>query len=138
MSFTDFFQQNIIIFIAGFALLAYLLFIELRGLNTRGQTLTPTQLTQQVNAGAKLIDLRRPDDYRAGHIAGAKNIQSDEFTQHITSLGKKDKAIILYCYKGIGSKKALAELQKSGFTNVSHLAGGIETWKHENLPTAST
>lgn len=48
-----------------------------------------------------------------------------------SSLLPKDKAapIILYCETGRMSKEALESFKKLGYTNVRHLAGGIEAWK---------
>ncbi len=134
MTFSEFFQSNIVFFIAGFAILAYLIYLEVTGMKTRGLNLSPTEFTRSINDGAVLIDLRKTDDYRAGHIAGARHIVMDDLSNHFDSL-KKDKAIALYCYTGMSSAKAIVQMKKAGFTNVVHLTGGINTWKAENLPT---
>lgn len=138
MTFSEFFQQNIILFVAAAGILAFLLALEVRGLSTRGLTLNPALLTQRINAGATLIDLRQKADYAAGHIAGAKNIPFDTLETSLKSLGKKEKPIALYCYKGVSSGKAIALLKKHGFTDMVHLQGGMETWTRENLPTAKS
>lgn len=135
MSFSDFFQQNIIFFVAGIAIFAYVLFLEFKRLRNRGADLTPSQLTQRVNAGAQLIDLRRADDFREGHIAGARNIHIEDFANHIEQLGDKSSDIVLYCYSGGFSNRALGMLKKAGFTNAAHLSAGINAWQQENLPT---
>ncbi len=134
MTFIEFFQSNIIFFIAGFGILAYLLFLEVNGAKTRGLNLTPVEFTRRINDGAMLIDLRRADDYRHGHIAGAKHIAMDDLSNHFSGL-KKDKAVALYCYSGGFSAKAIRQMKKAGFTDVAHLAGGITAWQRENLPT---
>lgn len=134
MTFTEFFQQNIIFFVAGIGILFYLMFLEIKGLKTRGLDLTSAALTQRVNAGATLIDLRSQEDYQAGHITGAKNIVAATLPEHLDSLGNKDDAIVLYCYAGKTSANSINTLQKAGFTNVSHLAGGMAAWKNDGLP----
>ncbi len=136
MSFQAFLQDNnnMILFVAALALLGFLLYTEFQVFRSRGSTLTPVLLTQSVNAGAKLIDLRRPDDFRDGHIAGARNIQPNDLKNHIAGLGEKDDPIVLYCYRGSFSAKAVRQLKKAGFTNVAHLSGGINVWLQENLP----
>ncbi len=134
MTFSEFFQSNIIFFIAGFAILTYLLYLEITGAKTRGLSLTPAEFTRRINDGAILIDLRKADDYRHGHIAGAKHIVMDDLSNHFDSF-KKDKPIALYCYSGSFSGKAITQMKKAGFTDVAHLAGGITAWKNENLPT---
>lgn len=135
-TFNEFFQQNIILFIAGMGILAYLLFLELRGAKTRGLNLTPAEFTRRINQGATLIDLRRADDFKKGHIAGARHMVFDDLSNHFDSL-PKDKPIALYCYSGGISGKAIAQMQKAGFTDVAHLSGGIGAWQRENLPTAT-
>lgn len=138
MSFSDFFQQNIIFFVAALAIFAYLMFLELKRLKTRGADLTPSQLTQRVNAGAQLIDLRRADDFRAGHISGAKNIQMEDLDNHIDQLGDKTKPIVLYCYSGGFSGRGVGLLKKAGFTDVTHLSSGMNAWQQDNLPTTKS
>lgn len=137
MSFLEFFQQNIILFIAGAGILAFLLATELRNLGTRGQTLTPTLLTQQVNHGALLIDLRKAEHYQQGHITGAKNIPMQALKEQAETLGDKDQSIVLYCYRGNFSRSGINVLRKAGFTNVSHLGGGMNAWQQENLPVVN-
>lgn len=135
MSFSDFFQQNIILFAAAIAILGFLSYLELSGLKTRGLNLTTSQLTQRVNAGAVLIDLRRPDEFREGHIPGARNIQMEELAQHADNIAKKDKPVVLYCYTGSFSKRGIGILKKAGYTDVTHLSSGISGWQRDNLPT---
>ncbi len=134
MTFSEFFQSNIIFFIAAFGIAAYLIYLEIAGLKTKGINLTPAQFTRRVNDGALLIDLRKTDEYRHGHIAGAKHIAMDDLSNHFDSM-KKDQPVALYCYTGSFSGKAATQMKKAGFTDVAHLTGGIAAWKAENLPT---
>ncbi len=135
MTFSEFFQSNIIFFIAAFGIAGYLIYLEITGLKTKGLNLTPAEFTRRINDGAILIDLRKTDEYRAGHIAGAKHIAMDDLSNHFDAMDK-NQAVALYCYSGSFSGKALSQMQKAGFTDVTHLTGGIAAWKAENLPTA--
>lgn len=134
MSFPDFFQQNILFFGAAIAVFIALIILEYRSWQTRGANLTSSGLSQQVNAGATLIDLRRHDDFRAGHIAGAKNIPFDEAKAHPEMLGDKDDKFVLYCYSGNTSATLIGALRKKGYQHISHLRGGINTWNTDTLP----
>lgn len=134
MSFSEFFQQNILLFGALVAVFATLMVLEYRGLLTRGANLTTSGLSQQVNAGAKLIDLRRQDDFRAGHIAGAKNFPFESAKDNPQTLGDKDEALVLYCYTGTSSATMVGKLRKLGYSNVSHLRGGMNAWLTDSLP----
>ncbi len=134
MTFSEFFQSNIIFFIAAFGIAGYLIYLEITGVKTKGLNLTPAEFTRRINDGAILIDLRKADDYRAGHIAGAKNIVMADLRNHFDSM-QKDKPIALYCHSGGFSRSAIGQMKKAGFTDVAHLTGGILAWKAENLPT---
>lgn len=138
MTFTEFFQENLIFFAAAIGLLVFLIAIEVRGMGTRQMTLSPGLMTQRINAGATLIDLRAKADFTAGHIAGAKNIPFDTLAANLDSLGDKEQPIALYCYRGGSSAKALSMLKKSGFSDVAHLQGGMDTWTRESLPTTTS
>lgn len=133
MSFAEFFQSNLILFVAAIGLFAYLMATEALGMTLKNLTLSTSVLTQKVNAGATLIDLRRAEDYAAGHITGAKNIPFDTLSDNIGALNKNSD-IVVYCYRGQSSARAVKQLQKAGFAQVMHLGGGLDTWSRENLP----
>lgn len=46
----------------------------------------------------------------------------------------KDAPILLYCQTGRMSLAAGRELVAAGYTDVSHLAGGMEAWQQAGLP----
>lgn len=137
MTFTEFFQQNIIFFVAGVGIFAFLITLEIKGLKTKGATLTPTLLTQQVNQGATLIDLRSDEDFKAGHITGATHIPMETLKQQPDSVGDKNQKIVLYCARGNFSASAVTILKKAGFTDVMHLGGGMNAWRQDNLPVVT-
>ncbi len=45
MTFSEFFQSNIIFFIAAFGIAGYLIYLEITGLKTRGANLSPAEFT---------------------------------------------------------------------------------------------
>lgn len=141
MSFVAFIQENVLLFALAAGVLGAIITLEFRSFQTRGADLGTAGLSQAVNAGAILVDLRRHDDYRAGHIAGAKNIPFEELGKQLNSLNDKDggksASIVFYCYSGSFSAKAVAQLRKDGYTDVKHLKGGIAAWNTESLPVAS-
>lgn len=133
MSFSEFFQQNIILFAGAGGLLVFLLVTEWQLRAGGNFSQTPATFTRTINDGAALIDLRRADDFRAGHIAGARNIVFEDLDSHLAALAK-DKPVALYCYVGSSSAKAAAQMKKQGFAQVTHLGGGMRAWEAENLP----
>lgn len=77
-----------------------------------------------------IIDVRTPEEYAAGHIPGAVNInvQSDTFAQAIQQYNKK-KPIYIYCQSGRRSAKASEQMKAMGFKKITDLNGGYKNWK---------
>ena len=76
-----------------------------------------------------LIDVRTPEEFNAGHIDGALNIDwfSEDFNKQVEKL-EKDKTIYVYCKKGGRSLKSQARLKELGFLNVVNLDGGFDAY----------
>ena len=78
-----------------------------------------------------ILDVRRPDEFAAGHIPNAVNIPNESIdSNEITELPDKDKLILVYCRSGNRSKQASQKLVKLGYTNVLEF-GGINDWEGE-------
>ena len=73
-----------------------------------------------------LIDVRTPEEFAAGHIDGAINIDHQVIAQRIGMAGvAKDDEIILYCRSGRRSTLALDSLVGLGYKKVQNY-GGME------------
>ena len=82
-------------------------------------------------SGYVILDVRRPDEYAAGHIPGAINVANETIgTAEIPELPCKDQLILVYCRSGRRSKEAAEKLVKLGYTNIVEF-GGILDWKGE-------
>lgn len=78
-----------------------------------------------------ILDVRRPNEYAAGHIPGAINIPNEEIgAAQISELPDKAQLILVYCRSGRRSKEASEKLANLGYTNVVEF-GGILDWKGE-------
>ena len=78
-----------------------------------------------------ILDVRRPDEYAAGHIPGAINVPNEEIgTAEIEELPDKSQLILVYCRSGRRSKEASGKLVKLGYTNIVEF-GGIRDYKGE-------
>ena len=76
-----------------------------------------------------ILDVRRPDEYAAGHIPKAINVPNETIgTAEISELLDKDQLIMVYCRSGRRSKEAADKLVKLGYTNIVEF-GGILDWK---------
>jgi rhodanese-related sulfurtransferase len=84
-----------------------------------------------------VLDIRKPEDHAAGHIAGSRQMDSHELVKASDSLKKyKEKPVVVYCYSGSTGASAARVLNGQGFTQVFNLRGGISGWQSENLPIA--
>lgn len=70
-----------------------------------------------------LLDVRSPEEYEAGHLAGAVNVPVDEVGARLDELGARDRPVIVYCRSGRRSARAAAALREAGFTQVHDLGG---------------
>ena len=81
--------------------------------------------------GYIILDVRRPDEFAAGHIPNAINVPNESIgTSEISELPDKNQLIMVYCRSGRRSKEAAEKLVKLGYTNIVEF-GGILDWKGE-------
>ena len=95
------------------------------------QVITAAQLSEilRSSTGQQLIDVRTPEEFAAGHIEGARNlnIYDDDFSSRIAELDR-DKPVYLYCKSGKRSAKAAEALKKLDFPEIYELKGGYKAW----------
>ncbi len=80
-----------------------------------------------------LIDVRTPEEYREGHIAGARLIPVQELAGRLSEV-PRDRQVYVYCRSGRRSAKAAALLARHGFERVENMQGGILAWKAAGYP----
>ena len=81
--------------------------------------------------GHVIVDVRRQDEYDAGHIPGAILIPNESIeTTPPAELPDKAQIILVYCRSGRRSKEAAQKLADMGYANVYEF-GGILTWEGE-------
>lgn len=80
----------------------------------------------------QLVDVRTPEEFQGGHIAGAVNwnIHEADFGQKISTLDK-NRPVLVYCAVGGRSATAANQISKLGFDKVYDLKGGMTAWKKE-------
>ena len=78
-----------------------------------------------------IVDVRRPDEFGAGHIPNAICIPNEEInTETPAQLPDLDQIILVYCRSGRRSKEASQKLADMGYTNIYEF-GGIIDWTGE-------
>ncbi len=91
------------------------------------------ELTTQKDV--RLIDVRTPEEYAEGHLAGAENIdvKAADFAERIKGI---EGSVAVYCRGGKRSLMAAAQLAANGCT-VYNLDGGILSWQKAGKPTTT-
>jgi rhodanese-related sulfurtransferase len=74
-----------------------------------------------VAAGIKVVDVRTPAEYAAGHLPGAVNVPFDEVERRTAELGPPGTPVLLYCRSGRRSGIATDTLRKLGFDEIYDL-----------------
>ena len=85
-----------------------------------------------------VLDVRRADEFRKGHLEGAMNIdqaQSD-FVQKAKEVLTTDRIIAVYCRSGRRSASAAGRLAAEGY-KVVNLKGGILAWQEAKMPVTT-
>jgi rhodanese-related sulfurtransferase len=86
---------------------------------------------------AVIIDVNGPDSYKTGHVPGALSFAAIKSKLATSLPADKNTLIIAYC----GNPNCPAYLQaakaaqKLGYTNIKHMADGIDGWNDAKLPT---
>ena len=78
-------------------------------------------------AGAVLLDVRTPQEYRDRHIPGSQNVPLQQLDNIEEIAENKDTALYVYCHSGMRSRQAVSLLQAMGYRNV-HNIGGIAAY----------
>ena len=90
-----------------------------------------TKFSQELKNQGILIDVRTSEEFEAGHLEGAVNIDwfAEDFKDQLDSLiVQRDKKIYVYCQKGGRSAKAVKLIDSLGYGNVTDLSGGYENY----------
>ena len=93
------------------------------------------EFKNQIVNNVQLVDVRTSEEFNAGHIEGAINIdfKNDEvFYQSFQRLDKKNP-VYVYCRSGNRSKKSADKLLEMGFSKVYDLKGGYIDWNLNEL-----
>lgn len=86
------------------------------------------ELMEKQAIGLRIVDVREPAEFEAGHIPGAINIPRGvlEFSDNLTN---RRERVILYSNQHNRSVLSAANLRLMKFKHVAVLEGGFESWK---------
>ena len=99
------------------------------------KNISPQEFHDMITKDPKLqvVDVRTPQEFAAGHIKGAQNVdfRSPDFEKNIAKAVKKRKTVLVYCRSGKRSLNAMNLMVKNGFKDVYNMEGGILAWEKE-------
>lgn len=81
----------------------------------------------------RLIDVREPHEFAAGHAPGAVNVPLGDVARWAETQ-PKDQPTLLICQSGRRSLRASQTLQTLGFTAITNVEGGTAAWISQGFP----
>lgn len=99
--------------------------------------ITPPDLKKAIEKDSKkyfLLDIRKDEDFKKGHIKGAKNIFWKDLLNNLEKL-PNDKTIVLICYVGHTASQMLTALNLLGYKSIV-LKFGMGISPVEGIPVA--
>lgn len=98
-----------------------------------GLTAEEAQARLKASPAPFLLDVRQPEEYRTGHIAGSKLIPLHELDWRLKEL-PRNRQIVCVCRSGNRSHSAAKQLIQAGY-DAHNLRGGMLAWVNAGLPT---
>lgn len=128
----DFITENILLIITFVGSAILLAFPSLS--KSKNSGLSPAEVVIQVNdKDAQLVDVRTPNEYSKGSLAGAVNIPAADLVSRIDTLDK-NRPVILVTQNGRRAQQELKQFKSKGFSDVYVLEGGLVAWQAAKLP----
>lgn len=85
------------------------------------------------NKNVYLLDVRTPQEYSQGKLAGSVLIPIGEFERRIGEV-PKNRTIVVYCAVGSRSKPVAGFLSRQGYRDVYNMTDGIVGWYRNGFP----
>jgi len=104
-----------------------------------GQSLDAAQFADlAAGEGVVVLDVRTPEEFAAGHLEGAVNldVSAADVATRVADLDP-DATYAVYCRSGNRSQAAMALMQGAGIGSLADLVGGIEAWSQAGLPVVT-
>jgi len=134
--YLDFLARHWVLSAAALILIVLLIATEVSKKMRKFKDISPAEAARIVGNDDNLVlDVREPDEFKSGHLRGAKLIPLGSLADKLSEIEKfKDKTVLVYCRSGNRSATAANILCRAGFSDVSNLAGGIIAWQSEHYP----
>ena len=117
--------------------LVLLLLISCNSVAQKKTTITADEYEKATQSkSVQLVDVRRPEEFKEGHLKGAvlANWQDPAVFKEVAGKLDKNKPVYVYCKAGVRGDKAADWLTQNGFKEVVNLEGGIQSWIDAGKP----
>ena len=87
------------------------------------------------NGDLKVLDVREPSEWEAGHIQGARHMSVKHLPLQfdMLDLTRQDETAVI-CASGMRSSTAASVLLMNGFERIHNVSGGMQVWSEAGLP----
>jgi len=102
------------------------------------ETVTVAEAAQKHADGAQFVDVREPEEWLQGYVAGALHIPRGTLEFDIGDQVRDPRRhLVTYCGSGARAVLAAAQLKRLGFENAAAMIdGGYDNWSEAGYPTA--
>ena len=115
----------------------FLRLVEAARARIREVSIDQVRAMQQAGEEFELVDVREQDEWRRGHLPGARHLGKGIIERDIEgAIPEHDAPIVLYCGGGYRSALAADALQAMGYTHVASMWGGWRAWTEAGLPVS--
>jgi adenylyltransferase/sulfurtransferase len=82
---------------------------------------------EQPELGITVVDVREAEEWRSGHLAGARHLPLSAIAERAAELDPRG-VYYVHCQVGVRSLRAVAWLKAHGFGEVKSVQGGLTAW----------
>jgi phage shock protein E len=97
---------------------------EPRAAGVSSEVVEVAEVERLLDDGARVVDVRTPEEFADGHLEGAVNIdvQADDFADRVGELAREESYVV-YCASGNRATGAVETMAGLGFTDVVNGGG---------------
>lgn len=135
-------RRSLLVYVIAIVVVGLMVFLTIKLLPTEqktsqiSSTVSVTQAADLFAAGAFLLDVREPSEWEAGHVDGAVLIPLGQLSARASEV-PTDKIVLVICRSGNRSADGRDILKDAGFTQVTSVSGGMNTWIQAGLPVVT-
>jgi rhodanese-related sulfurtransferase len=98
-------------------------------------TIDAATLKQLIDQNSvNLVDVREPSEFAGERLEGSTLVSLSTFDPQKIPFDT-NKTLVLYCQTSNRSTQAAQKLLNAGYSEITHLQGGLNEWKQQGYPT---